>query len=210
MYESILIEWTDTNRRNTTFEGTAREIMRVQLNHRIHPMGELVFHPTARRGDPEWRVMYIGHGDGGAGEMRTIARPNPQRLDTLVGKILRIIPDPGEHVATSTPSENGRYRMPNDNPFAAKAGRTEGNLGVRSAQSAQAELGGRSEESSAVPPDRCSLGLRTWEMVNIVRKGANYGYSQREGNQLLQPDNVDRRSTFGGQDRRSDRRYRQR
>ena len=122
VYESILIEWTDTNRRNTTFEGTAREIMRVQLNHRIHPMGELVFHPTARRDDPEWRVMYIGHGDGGAGEMRTIARPNPQRLDTLVGKILRIIPDPGEHVATSTPSENGRYRVPNDNPFAAKPG----------------------------------------------------------------------------------------
>ena len=27
-------------------------------------------------------------------------------------------------------------------------------------------------------------------MVSIIRKGANYGYSQREGNQLLQPDNV--------------------
>ena len=94
----MLIEWTDTNLRNVTFEGTAREVMRVQLNHRIHPMGEVVFHPTARRGDPEWRVMYIGIGDGGAGEMRTIARPNPQRLDTLVGKILRIIPDPAEHV----------------------------------------------------------------------------------------------------------------
>ena len=92
-YESVLVEWTDTNIRNTTFEGTAREVLRVQLNHRIHPMGELVFHPTARRGDPEWRVMYIGHGDGGSGELRTVARPNPQRLDTLVGKILRIIPD---------------------------------------------------------------------------------------------------------------------
>ena len=34
------------------------------------------------------------------------------------------------------------------------------------------------------------IGLRTWEMVSIIRKGANYGYSQREGNQLLQPDNV--------------------
>ena len=34
------------------------------------------------------------------------------------------------------------------------------------------------------------MGLRTWETVNIIRKGANYGYSQREGNQLLQPDNV--------------------
>src|SRR6185503_16670434 len=117
VYESVLVEWTDTNPRNATFEGTAREVMRVQLNHRIHPMGEVVFHPAARRGDPEWRVMYIGHGDSGSGEMRTMARPNPQRLDTLVGKILRIIPDPAEHVETSTLSENGRYRIPNDNPF---------------------------------------------------------------------------------------------
>ncbi len=116
-FESVLIEWTDTNRRNGTFEGTAREVLRVQLNGRIHPMGELVFHPAARRGEAEWRVMYIGVGDGGAGEARTIVRPNPQRLDTLVGKILRIIPDPADHVATSTVSDNARYRIPNDNPF---------------------------------------------------------------------------------------------
>ena len=51
-YESVLIEWTDTNLRNATFEGTAREIMRVQLNGRIHPIGEVVFHPAARPGDP--------------------------------------------------------------------------------------------------------------------------------------------------------------
>ena len=49
--------------------------MRVQLNGRIHPMGEVVFHPTARRGDPEWRVMYIGIGDGGSGESRTVDSP---------------------------------------------------------------------------------------------------------------------------------------
>ena len=173
-------------------------------------MGEVVFHPTARRGDPEWRVMYIGHGDGGAGEMRTIARPNPQRLDTLVGKILRIIPDPGEHVATSTLSENGRYRMPNDNPFAAEAWRAEGNLGVRSAQSTPAELGGRSENPASHHLIAAVVGLRTWEMVSIIRKGANYGYSQREGNQLLQPDNAIAAAAFGRQDCRSDRRHRDR
>jgi len=31
--------------------------------------------------------------------------------------------------------------------------------------------------------------LHTWETVNIVHKGANYGYSQREGNEALKPDN---------------------
>jgi hypothetical protein len=189
-YESILVEWTDTNIRNGTFEGTAREVMRVQLNHRIHPMGEVVFHPTARRGDPEWRVMYIGHGDGGAGELRTAARPNPQRLDTLVGKILRIIPDTSEHLETSSVSENGRYRVPNDNPFVATPGARKEiwAYGLRNPH----------RLSWAADPKNTRhhhliaavIGLRTWETIVVVRKGANYGYSQREGNQLLKPDNV--------------------
>jgi len=190
VYESILIEWTDTNVRNTVFEGTAREVLRVQLNHRIHPMGELVFHPAARRGDPEWRVMYIGHGDGGSGEMRTIARPNPQRLDTLVGKILRIIPDPGEHVATSTLSENGRYRVPNDNPFAAKPGARKEvwAYGLRNPHRLSWAADPKNPREHHLIA--AVVGLRTWEMISIVRKGANYGYSQREGNQLLRPDNA--------------------
>jgi hypothetical protein len=189
-FESVLIEWTDANPRNSAFEGTAREIMRLQLNGRIHPMGEVVFHPDARRGDPEWRVMYIGSGDGGSGEQRTAIRANPQRLDTLVGKILRIIPDIREHVATSTLSENGRYRIPNDNPFASKAGARKEiwAYGLRNPH----------RLSWAADPSNprtfhllaTSIGLRTWETVNIIRKGANYGYSQREGNQLLQSDNV--------------------
>ena len=189
-YESILIEWTDTDLQNLTFEGTAREVLRVQLNHRIHPLGEVVFHPTARRGDPEWRVMYVGVGDGGSGETRTVARPNPQRLDTLVGKILRIIPDPNEHVATSTLSDNGRYRVPIDNPFVAKPGAKKEiwAYGLRNPHrlswAADPADARRQHLIAAV------VGLRTWEMVNIIRKGANYGYSQREGNQLLQPDNA--------------------
>ena len=34
-----------------------------------------------------------------------------------------------------------------------------------------------------------SIGLHTWETVNIIHKGANYGYSLREGNETLQADN---------------------
>jgi hypothetical protein len=189
-FESILIEWSDSDLRNATFEGTGREILRVQLNARIHPMGETVFHPIARRGDTEWRVMYIGLGDGGSGESRTGIRSNPQRLDTLVGKILRIIPDPREHVGTSTVSENGRYRIPNDNPFVSTPGARKEiwAYGLRNPH----------RLSWASDPSRprqyhliaASIGLRTWETVNVIQKGANYGYSQREGNQLLQLDNV--------------------
>ncbi len=92
--EGVLIQWTDSNPSNATFEGTARELLRVQLNTRSHPMGDLIFNPTARPGDPDWRVLYIECGDGASGESKIVAiRSNPQRLDNFEGKILRIIPD---------------------------------------------------------------------------------------------------------------------
>src|SRR5262245_42271563 len=109
MHQGVMIEWTDTNPSNNTFEGTAREIFRVWLNTRNHQLGEIVFNPTAKPGSPDWRVAYVDVGDGGSGESKNPAiRPNPQRLDTMVGKILRIIPDLNEQTRTSTVSENGR------------------------------------------------------------------------------------------------------
>ena len=180
--ECVLIEWTDSNRQNATFEGSARELMRIQYNTRIHPMGDLSFKPSARRDDADWRVLYIGSGDGGSGESRLAMRSNPQRLDTMVGKILRIVPDLNEHQSSSTASDNGRYRIPNDNPFAATPG-------------ARKEIwayGFRNPHRLHWVDDRLivnSIGLRTWETVNIVHRGANYGYSLREGNQALGADN---------------------
>src|SRR5262249_36588481 len=92
--EGGLVEWTDSNPSNDTFEGTARELFRVQLNTRSHPLGDLIFNPAARPGDPDWRVLYIECGDGASGESSIVAiRSNPQRLDNLEGKILRVIPD---------------------------------------------------------------------------------------------------------------------
>ena len=120
--EAVVIEWTDRRIANTTFEGTARELLRLQLASPIHPLGEMTFNPTARRGDPDWRVMYLGIGDAGTGEQRDIRRLNPQRLDNLLGKIVRIVPDLREHTSTSTVSENGRYRIPKDNPFVSTDG----------------------------------------------------------------------------------------
>ena len=33
------------------------------------------------------------------------------------------------------------------------------------------------------------IGLATWETVDIIHKGANYGYSEREGNERLKSNN---------------------
>jgi hypothetical protein len=187
--EGVLVEWTDTNTANTTFEGSARELLRVALNTRIHPLADLTFNPTARRGDAEWRILYISCGDGGSGESRLAMRMNPQRLDTLVGKILRVIPSLSDQRSSSVVSENGRYRIPRDNPF----------VGVDGARAEIWASGLRNPHRLAWAIDPAngantrlianSIGLHTWETVNIVHKGANYGYSLREGNQLLQRDN---------------------
>ena len=187
--EAVLIEWTDTNISNSTFEGSARELMRVQYTGRIHPMGDLIFNPTARPGDPDWRVMYIAAGDGGNGEQTSDVRSNPQRLDMLVGKILRIIPDLKEHAGRSTISENGRYRIPNDNPFTSKQGARKEiwACGLRNPHRLTWDV----DPSSRANHHLIALviGLRTWETVDIIHKGANYGYSLREGPQQLNADN---------------------
>lgn len=176
--EAVLIEWIDSNTSNSTFEGTSREVMRLQLNTRIHPMGDIVFDPSTGRGDPDWRVLYIGSGDGGSGEQQSAVRMNPQRLDNLVGKILRVIPDPGEHVDESSVSDNGRYRIPNDNPF----------VSIQGARSEIWAYGLRNPHRLAWDGETliaATVGLHTWESAYIVRKGANYGYSLREGNETL-------------------------
>jgi mono/diheme cytochrome c family protein len=183
--ESIVIEWTDRNISNTTFEGTARELLRLQLPSPIHPLGEMTFNPSARRGDADWRVMYIGSGDAGLGEQRDIRRLNPQRLDTLSGKILRIIPDLREHTGTSTVSENGRYRIPNDNPFVSVEGARKEiwAAGLRNPHRLVWDV----DPAHPAAPRLIAfnIGLASWETVVIVKKGANYGYPLREGPQAM-------------------------
>jgi mono/diheme cytochrome c family protein len=179
--EAVVIEWTDRNPSNATFEGTARELLRIQQPGPIHPLGEITFNPSARRGDPDWRVMYIGSGDAGTGEQADNRRFNPQRLDTCGGKILRIIPDLREHANTSTVSANGRYRIPNDNPFVSLEGACKEiwASGIRNPHRLVWDL--------ASPPHLLAfnIGLHSWETVLLIKKGANYGYPLREGTQAM-------------------------
>ena len=176
--EAVIIEWTDRHPGDTLFEGTAREILRMQLASPIHPLGEMTFDPNARRGDADWRVMYVGVGDSGTGEQKDMRRLIPQRLDNLHGKILRIVPDLREHAATSTVSANGRYRIPNDNPF----------VSVEGARKEIWAVGLRNPHRMIWDGPRLIafvIGLTHWESVVILKKGANYGYPLREGPQVM-------------------------
>jgi hypothetical protein len=181
--ESVLVEWTDTNIKNSTFEGTAREILRVGFNSVLHPMGDIQFDPLAKPGSADYGNLYISMGDGGSGETPGETQHIPQLLGALQAKILRITPD-----LTLRPkdmlSANGRYRIPSTgpdpNPFVSVPG-ARGEIfayGLRNPH----RMDWDSVTKTLLVND---IGLHSWEEVNILTKGGNYGYSQREGNDVL-------------------------
>jgi Glucose / Sorbosone dehydrogenase/PEP-CTERM motif len=191
-YQSVLVEWTDTNISDSTFQGSARELLRLDAPDRIHPIGDIIFNPTAGPGDPDWRMMYVSVGDAGNGENSDpTRRRTPQLLSTLGGKILRIAPDTNVNIPTTT-SPNGKYEIPNDNPFTGIAnGEVRDEiwaLGLRNPHRMTWDV----DPNDSNPATNnhlivSDIGLHTWEEVNIIHKGGNYGYSYREGNEMLGP-----------------------
>lgn len=137
-----------------------RVLLRIDQPFANHNGGMLAFGPDGR--------LYIGTGDGGsAGDPFDAG----QRLDTLLGKLLRIDPEP---------SSSGPYRVPSDNPFVGRAG-ARGEIWAfglrnpwrfafdrRTGQLWIADVGqDRYEEV-----DRAPGGLG---------RGANYGWARMEG-----------------------------
>lgn len=97
-----IVEYRQSRRNpNRAVRSSARSVLRVKQPESNHNGGHLVFGPDG--------YLYVGLGDGGgAGDPDN----NGQRLDTLLGSMLRI-----------DPVRKGRgYRIPSDNPFVNKKG----------------------------------------------------------------------------------------
>jgi hypothetical protein len=187
--QGVLVEWTDTNPADATFQGTAREVLRVGFNGNIHPMGDLAFNPLAQPGDADYRNLYIAMGDGGAGETTASSAIylTPQRLDALPGKVLRITPDINLHPADQFGSNGSNsYRIPSSgtdkNPFVGIADASVKDeiyaYGFRNVH----RLSFDKTTGKLIGND---IGLYSFEEVNIIEKGGNYGWSEREGTRLL-------------------------
>jgi hypothetical protein len=146
-------------------------------------MSDLLFNPLARPHHEDYGNLYIAVGDGAQGETPGPGHTLPQQLNTFMGKILRITPDINLH-PNDMLSPNGRYRIPSTgsdpNPFISVAG-------------ARAEIyayGLRNPHRMTwdVPSKTFlvnDIGLHSWEEINIVTKGGNYGYAEREGNEQV-------------------------
>ncbi|HZZ28503.1 MAG TPA: PQQ-dependent sugar dehydrogenase [Pirellulales bacterium] len=180
--EGVLTEWQISNPADfgnpaDVSELSHREMLRVAYSSNIHPLGDIIFDPNAKPGDADYRMMYIASGDGAAGESGNPAtRAQDQMLNNYLGKVLRILPN---GVADTTP-----YAIPSDNPFASAAFTSTGAKGEIWA------YGFRNPHRLSWDPQSNQLivdniGLHSYEEVNFVTKGQNYGYSSLEGNQVL-------------------------
>ncbi len=100
--DTRIVEYRSTDSGATADPASARELLRIEQPFENHNGGQLQFDSDG--------LLYIGMGDGGGGGD---PERNGQDLGTLLGKILRIDPEP----SGSTP-----YGIPADNPFAGIPG----------------------------------------------------------------------------------------
>lgn len=141
---------------NKADPASEQELMRISHKYWNHDGGTVCFGPDG--------FLYVVLGDGGSG-----GDPDDhgQKTDTILGKILRI--------DINSKGENTPYGIPKDNPFVGKKEyRPEiFALGVRNPwrlsfdrKTGQGWFG--------------EVGQNLWEEVNLLEKGANYGWRRRE------------------------------
>ena len=180
-FHSVITEWRATNPAANVFEGARRELLRVGhvVEYMRHPISHLEFNPTAEPGDPDYGLLYTSGSDFGFSNGGGPNASNPgqtQRLDTVVGAILRIDPrSPSESGGTKGV---GDYTIPPINKFAADGDpETLGEIyayGFRNAHRLSWDLADGTMFAS-------DIGMRYIEEINIIREGHNYGWMQREG-----------------------------
>jgi glucose/arabinose dehydrogenase len=138
-------------------------IMEVEQPFPNHNGGQLAFGPDG--------YLYVGLGDGGsAGD----PEGNGRNLGTLLGSILRI--------DVSGLSGPGDYEIPADNPFVGTAGAREEiwAFGLRNPWRFSFD----SETGLLWAGD---VGQGSWEEIDIIAKGANYGWNTMEGLHCFSP-----------------------
>jgi hypothetical protein len=180
-YQNVITEWRATNPAANKFEGTRRTLLRVAhiVENLTHPMGNVEFNPTAKPGAADYGLLYtsgsdLGFSNGGGPHMRNPGQT--QRLDSVIGAILRFDPRPPS--VSGGIKGLGDYTIPAANKFAADGDpKTLGEIyayGFRNAHRLSWDL----TDGTLFA---CDIGMNHIEEVNIVHNGGNYGWMKREG-----------------------------
>jgi len=155
---------------NKADSASERIVLRAHQPQSNHDGGQVLFGPDG--------YLYISLGDGGAANDVGLGHPaigNGQDFATLLGSILRLDVDHGDP-----------YAIPPDNPFAGRDGRDEiFAYGLRNPWRMSFDAVGEHELFAA------DVGQNLWEEVDIITKGANYGWNIKEGTHCFDPDNPD-------------------
>jgi hypothetical protein len=179
-YHNVITEWHATTPAAAVFAGTRRELLRAAhvVQNFSHPMGAVDFNPTARRGDPDYGLLYTSgsdHGFSNGGGPNANNAAQTQRLDSTMTAILRF--DPRSPKVTGGVKGLGDYTIPMANKFAADGNpHTLGEIyayGFRNAHRLSWDSDGTMFASD--------IGMNHVEEINIVRNGENYGWMKREG-----------------------------
>ncbi|MFK7801526.1 MAG: sorbosone dehydrogenase family protein [Anaerolineae bacterium] len=164
---NVLTEWTASNPASNSFSGPQREVLRVEQASFLHGMQHAAFNPLALPGDDDYGLLYISLGDG---EQEPHFTETAQNRKTIQGTIIRIDP-------TGENSGNGKYGIPLSNPY---VGSSLGHLPEIFA------YGFRNPHRMAWDPLTkhmfvSGIGQNNIDELNIVQKGRNYGWNEREG-----------------------------
>ena len=180
-YHNVITEWRTPNPAANTFEGTRRELLRVAhvVANLTHPFGHLEFNPTSKPGAPDYGLLYTSGSDLGfsnGGGPHASHPSQTQRLDSVIGAILRI--DPRSPSMSGGTMGLGDYTIPPGNAFAADGDpHTLGEIyayGFRNAHRLSWDL----TDGTMFASD---IGMNNIEEINIVHNGNNYGWMKREG-----------------------------
>lgn len=144
-----------------------RILLRVDQPQFNHDGGTITFGPDG--------YLYIPLGDGGKANDTGKGHPakgNGQDITTLLGSILRIDVDGDKP-----------YGIPSDNPFVGRTGKDEiYAYGLRNPWGIAFDPAGGHRLFAA------DVGQNSFEEVNIIEKGGNYGWHIREGFHCFDPD----------------------
>jgi len=163
-HESVIREWTVTDTNDAVFSGSSREVFRIGQFAPNHNIGTIAFNPHAEPGTPDYGMLYVCLGDGGAahdpqdfGQSLAVPQAGIMRIDPLGGSGTR------------------GYGIPPDNPFVGRDGVAPEiwAYGLRHPQHFSWDTDGRMFIGD--------IGQNQVEEVNLGRPGGNYGWRLREG-----------------------------
>lgn len=168
----VLVEWKAQDPKAKTFNGGYRELLRVDNASQAHGMQDLAFNPTAKKGDADYGLLYLGYGDGGTAE-KGFPSVSLHGGKGYYSSIWRIDPQ-GKN------SKNGKYGIPTSNPFAAqKEGREIFAYGFRNPNRLFWD-----DKGQLFATD---IGQHSIEEINRIQAGGFYGWPIREGKFVVNP-----------------------